>query len=174
MNATTDVERREDEVDDGTGEDGRQDKDGSRSLRVVSDPGDDEEGDRVDNNGVDTDNGDDNAVEVLVVTTVCLSFMTRFIRIRPIKSDLKRRYETGKKRLFLLSFATKLRPWSWSSSSSSLAGRLTGRGLHPGKTTEHHTPHHRAVRDTQDKQDTHEDTHTLPLRCRATPDEVIC
>lgn len=94
MNATTDVERREDEVDEGSGDDGRQNTDGPWTLRVVvSDPNDEGDGerdrDRVDN-GVDTDNGDDNLVEVLVVTTVFLSFMTRFIRIRPIKGDLRR------------------------------------------------------------------------------------
>lgn len=99
MNATTDVEGSEDEVDDdGSGDDGRQDdKDGSRSVRVVFDPGDPDGGDRADNGVDDTDV----AVEVLVVTTVvCLSFMTRFIRIRPIRSDLERRYETGKKKAF--------------------------------------------------------------------------
>jgi len=112
MNATTDVEGSEDEVDDdGSGDDGRQDdKDGSRSVRVVFDPGDTTDGgDRADNGVDDTDV----AVEVLVVTTVvCLSFMTRFIRIRPIRSDLERRYETGKKKAFssLLVLATKLRP----------------------------------------------------------------
>jgi hypothetical protein len=96
MNATTGVER--DDGFDGPGDDdGRQVGDnGPRSLRVVFDPndGDDGDGDEDDGDRValgrgadDDDDGDNNDVEVLVVTTVLLSFMTRYIRFRPINSD---------------------------------------------------------------------------------------